>query len=62
MLSVVPADVGKPTARLEKVKIRDGSCYWEKPVNETMKFTRETKTGKINERIYRFIIATVRNV
>lgn len=58
MIYVVPADVGKPTAKLDKVKVRDGGCYWEKPVYETIKFTQEPKTGKINERIYHFILAT----
>lgn len=59
MIYVVPADVGKPTAKLEKVKVRDGGCYWEKPVYETIKFTQEPKTGKINETMYHFILATV---
>ncbi|KAL9994117.1 putative NT-type C2 domain-containing protein [Helianthus debilis subsp. tardiflorus] len=57
-ISVVPADVGKPTATLEKTKVKDGSCYWEKPHSQTVKFTRDHKTGKINEKIYRFVVAT----
>ncbi|KAJ0431204.1 putative NT-type C2 domain-containing protein [Helianthus annuus] len=57
-ISVVPADVGKPTATLEKTKVKDGSCYWEKPHSQTVKFTRHHKTGKINENIYRFVVAT----
>ncbi|WOG81231.1 hypothetical protein DCAR_0100376 [Daucus carota subsp. sativus] len=58
MISLVPADGGKPTSVLEKAKIRDGSCYWEKPVYETMKFTQDLKTGKINERSYHVIFST----
>lgn len=61
-ISVIPGDVGKPTARLEKTKVRDGSCYWEKPHSETVKFTRDQKTGKINEKIYRFVVSTVQIV
>ncbi|KAJ0427422.1 putative NT-type C2 domain-containing protein [Helianthus annuus] len=57
-ISVVPADVGKPTATLEKTKVIHGSCYWEKPHSQTVKFTRDHKTGKINEKIYRFVVAT----
>ncbi|XP_059661757.1 intracellular protein transport protein USO1-like [Cornus florida] len=57
MISVVPADVGKPTVRLEKAAVRDGSCYWENPVYETVKFIRELKTGKIHERIYHFMVS-----
>lgn len=56
-LSVVPGDVGKPTARLEKVTVRDGSCKWENPVYETVKFVRDTKSGKINEKIYYFLVS-----
>ncbi|KAK1430596.1 hypothetical protein QVD17_13455 [Tagetes erecta] len=57
MLSMIPADIGKPTLRLEKVKVRDGSCYWEKPLYETMKFSQDPKTGKFHEKIYHFIVA-----
>lgn len=62
MVSVVPADVGKPTVRSEKATVRDGSCYWENGVLETVKFVREPKTGKIHERIYNFVVGTVSNI
>ncbi|XP_015085578.1 E3 ubiquitin-protein ligase BRE1-like 2 [Solanum pennellii] len=58
MISVVPADVGKPTLKLEKAPVRDGSCYWEKAVLETVKFIQEPKSGKIHEKIYYFILGT----
>ncbi|KAL5747481.1 hypothetical protein ACOSP7_024481 [Xanthoceras sorbifolium] len=58
MISVVPGDVGKPTARLEKAAIQDGCCRWGSPVYETVKFVRELKTGKISEKIYHFIVST----
>ncbi|KAL3331317.1 hypothetical protein AABB24_034907 [Solanum stoloniferum] len=58
IVSVVPADVGKPTVRSEKATVRDGSCYWENGVLETVKFVREPKTGKIHERIYNFVVGT----
>ncbi|KAK1374398.1 NT-C2 domain-containing protein [Heracleum sosnowskyi] len=58
MISVIPADVGKPTAKLEKVKVNNAGCYWEKPIYETVKFILDPRTGKINERLYHFIIAT----
>ncbi|XP_055821483.1 uncharacterized protein LOC129890021 isoform X2 [Solanum dulcamara] len=56
MVSVVPADVGKPTVRSEKATVRDGSCYWENAVLETVKFVREPKTGKNHEKIYNFVV------
>lgn len=58
-ISLIPADVGKPTVRLGKAVIRDGSCKWESPIYETVKFIKELKTGKIQEKIYRFIVSTV---
>lgn len=58
MISVVPADVGKPTLKLEKAIVRDGSCYWDKAVFETVKLIQEPKSGKIHEKIYYFILGT----
>ncbi|TYJ06585.1 hypothetical protein E1A91_A12G244100v1 [Gossypium mustelinum] len=58
MISVVPGDGGKPTTKLEKATILDDICRWEKPVYESVKFVREPKTGKINERIYHFILSS----
>lgn len=58
-IAVIPGDSGKPSARLDKAKVKDGSCYWEKPHYETVKFTQDQKTAKFNEKIYRFVVATV---
>ncbi|XP_039015851.1 myosin-11-like isoform X2 [Hibiscus syriacus] len=58
MISVVPGDGGKPRTKLEKATVLDGNCRWENPVYETVKFARDPKTGKINERIYHFILST----
>ncbi|KAL8216148.1 hypothetical protein R6Q57_022985, partial [Mikania cordata] len=57
-IAVIPGDVGKPTTRLEKTKVKDGWCYWDKPHSETVKFIRDQKTGKINEKIYHFVVDT----
>lgn len=56
-LSVVPADVGKPTVKLEKAWLEGGSYYWENAVYETVKFVQDPKSGKINDRIYHFIVS-----
>ncbi|KAK8520920.1 hypothetical protein V6N13_077052 [Hibiscus sabdariffa] len=58
MISVVPGDGGKPTTKLEKATVLDDICRWEKPVYESVKFVREPKTGKINEKIYHFIVSS----
>nr|GLL48532.1 probable DNA double-strand break repair Rad50 ATPase [Ipomoea trifida] len=52
------ADVGKPTLKLEKAVVHNGSCYWENAVYETVKFNRDQKSGKIHERIYNFVVGT----
>ncbi|PWA52022.1 EEIG1/EHBP1 N-terminal domain-containing protein [Artemisia annua] len=57
MISIIPADVGKPTSRLDKAKVQHGTCYWEKPIYETVKFSQDPKTGRINEKIYYFVVA-----
>ncbi|KAG5249287.1 transport family protein [Salix suchowensis] len=58
VVSVVPGDVGKPTVSSEKGILREGSCRWDYPVYETVKYIRDVKTGKINERIYHFVVST----
>uniref|UniRef100_A0A1J3E4H0 C2 NT-type domain-containing protein n=1 Tax=Noccaea caerulescens TaxID=107243 RepID=A0A1J3E4H0_NOCCA len=57
-LSLVPGDVGKPTARSEKAVVSNGQCRWEIPVYETVKFLKDAKTGKVNQRIYHLIVST----
>lgn len=56
--SLVPGDIGKPTARSEKAVVKDGHCRWEIPVYETVKFLKDAKTGKVNQRIYHLIVST----
>ncbi|XP_043716586.1 ELKS/Rab6-interacting/CAST family member 1-like [Telopea speciosissima] len=56
MVSLVPVDVGKPTVRLEKVAIKDGTCRWENPIYETTKFVQDPKSGKLSEKIYQFLV------
>lgn len=57
-ISVVPADIGKPTVRLEKAPIVDGICIWKNPIYETVKFIRDTKTGEFSEKCYHFIVSS----
>ncbi|KFK33030.1 hypothetical protein AALP_AA6G321500 [Arabis alpina] len=57
-ISIVPGDVGKSTAKLEKALVLDGHCRWESPVYETVKFVQDLKTGKVNQRIYHLIVST----
>ncbi|MCD7450345.1 hypothetical protein HAX54_005547 [Datura stramonium] len=58
MISLVPADTGKPTVRLGKAAIVEGTCSWENPIYETVKLVRDTKTGKFKQNIYYFAVAS----
>ncbi|KAK7391384.1 hypothetical protein VNO78_19800 [Psophocarpus tetragonolobus] len=58
MVSLVPDDVGKPTVKLEKTAVQDGTCTWENPTFESVKLVRDAKSGKIHEKIYHFIVST----
>jgi len=61
MVALVPDDVGKPTVKLEKVAVQDGTCLWENPIFESVKLAKDTKSGKLQEKIYHFIVSTVRS-
>ncbi|KAK8584297.1 hypothetical protein V6N13_109683 [Hibiscus sabdariffa] len=58
IISVIPDDGGKLIRTLEKATVQNGNCRWENPVYETVIFVREPKTGKINGRIYHFVLST----
>ncbi|XP_055828938.1 uncharacterized protein LOC129896959 [Solanum dulcamara] len=58
MISLVPADAGKPTVRLGKAAIVEGTCSWDNPIYETVKLVRDPKTGKFKQNIYYFTVAT----
>nr|AFN53684.1 putative ATP-binding protein [Linum usitatissimum] len=57
-VSLVPEEVGKPTFKLQKTAVQEGTCLWENPVYVTVKLAREPKTGKIHEKIYHFIVSS----
>lgn len=59
MVSVVPGDTGKPSSKSDKAAVRDGGCVWENPVYETVKFNRDPKSGRIQQKTYYFILGTV---
>lgn len=59
VISVVPGDTGKPSSKSDKAAVRDGSSVWESPLYETIKFSRDPKSGKIHPRMYHFILGTV---
>ncbi|KAE9617361.1 hypothetical protein Lal_00034537 [Lupinus albus] len=58
MIALVPDDVGKPTIKLEKVAIQDGTCIWENPIFESVRVVKDSKSGKLHEKIYHFVVST----
>ncbi|XP_038982916.1 interaptin-like [Phoenix dactylifera] len=59
MVTLVPVDTGRPTAKSEKVAATDGTCRWANPIYETVRLVRDPKTGRINEKVYRFLVSTM---
>lgn len=60
MISIVPESVGKPTIKLPKTPILDGTCLWETPVYETIKLIKDSSSGIYKDNVYHFIVSTVR--
>ncbi|XP_073103007.1 uncharacterized protein [Elaeis guineensis] len=56
IVALVPMDSRKPTVRSEKAAVIKGSCHWVNPIYETVKLTKDPKTEKINEKVYRFLV------
>lgn len=48
---MIPADVGNPVTKLERVKVKNAGCYWDKPIYGTVKFIQDPKSRKIDERL-----------
>lgn len=58
MITLIPGDIGKPTAKLEKAPIVEGTCTWEDPIYEMVKLVKHHKTETYKEKIYYFNVQT----
>nr|GLL28162.1 centrosomal protein of 290 kDa-like isoform X1 [Ipomoea trifida] len=58
MISLVSADTRRTSVKMGRAEIVEGACSWESPVCETIKLERDPKTGRIQEKIYYFVVAT----
>ncbi|KAG1361296.1 polyamine-modulated factor 1-binding protein 1 [Cocos nucifera] len=56
VVALVPMDSRKPTVRSGKAAVIRGSCHWVNPIYETVKLTKDPKSEKINEKVYRFLV------
>ena len=59
MIALIPAETGKPVARLEKAPVVDGTCTWADPIYEMVKLVKNQKTETYKEKIYYFNVQTV---
>ncbi|PKA58822.1 hypothetical protein AXF42_Ash000915 [Apostasia shenzhenica] len=57
MVSLVPLDVGKATVKTDKVLVINGACNWRNPIYETVKLFQEPITGKVDEKLYNFVVS-----
>ncbi|CAL9079956.1 unnamed protein product [Musa textilis] len=57
MVSLGPVGASRPTARSEKVAVIGGTCNWVNPVYETVKLVRNPTTGKMDDKVYRFLLS-----
>ncbi|KAK9075326.1 hypothetical protein SSX86_003649 [Deinandra increscens subsp. villosa] len=58
MVALIPADTGKPIAKLEKTPVVDGSCTWAEPIYEMVKLVKHHKTDAYKEKVYYFNVQT----
>ncbi|KAL4557098.1 hypothetical protein LXL04_035268 [Taraxacum kok-saghyz] len=58
MICLIPGDIGKPTAKLEKAPVVEGTCTWEDPIYEMVKLVKHQKTETYKEKIYYFNVQT----
>ncbi|XP_042408200.1 sporulation-specific protein 15-like isoform X1 [Zingiber officinale] len=57
-ISLIPIDVGKTTAKTNKVNVRNGSCKWPDPIYETTRLLQDAKTKTYDEKLYNLLVAT----
>ncbi|KAG6497204.1 hypothetical protein ZIOFF_045094 [Zingiber officinale] len=58
-ISLIPIDVGRTTAKTNKVNVRNGSCKWPDPIYETTRLLQDAKTKTYDEKLYKLLVATV---
>ncbi|KAH0456398.1 hypothetical protein IEQ34_014305 [Dendrobium chrysotoxum] len=57
MVSLVPMDIGKATMKTDKVLVIGGNCYWRNPIYETVKLFQDSRTGRIHDKLYNFVVS-----
>lgn len=56
-ISFVPTESGKTSAKTSKAIVRNGTCKWADPIYETTRLIQDTKTKKIDEKLYKLVVS-----
>ncbi|KAG6528365.1 hypothetical protein ZIOFF_010519 [Zingiber officinale] len=55
VISFIPIDTGKATAKTNKVSVRNGICKWPDPIYETTRLLQHAKTKTYDEKLYKLL-------
>ncbi|XP_076899794.1 uncharacterized protein LOC143553767 [Bidens hawaiensis] len=58
MIALIPAETGKPVAKLARTPVVDGACTWADPIYEMVKLVKHQKTDTYKEKVYYFNVQT----
>ncbi|XP_076953868.1 uncharacterized protein LOC143628080 isoform X1 [Bidens hawaiensis] len=58
MIALIPAETGKPVAKLARTPVVDGACTWAEPIYEMVKLVKHQKTDTYKEKVYYFNVQT----
>ncbi|KAG1330782.1 centromere-associated protein E [Cocos nucifera] len=56
-VSLIPADVGKATAKTNKANVRNGNCKWPDPIYETTRLLQDMRTKNYDDKFYKLVVA-----
>ncbi|XP_042462544.1 myosin heavy chain, cardiac muscle isoform-like isoform X2 [Zingiber officinale] len=56
VISFIPIDTGKATAKTNKVSVRNGICKWPDPIYETTRLLQHAKTKTYDEKLYKLLV------
>lgn len=56
VVSLIPLETGKVSARTSRGLVRNGTCQWPDPVIESTKIPQDPSTGKCDEKLYKLLV------
>ncbi|XP_076906557.1 uncharacterized protein LOC143562705 isoform X2 [Bidens hawaiensis] len=58
MIALIPAETGKPVAKLARTPVVNGACTWAETIYEMVKLVKHQKTDTYKEKVYYFNVQT----